>query len=359
MEGMIRSISLSANKIETLVACSSGSIHRCLVDSLEYFPVSVSNTSSVRCIAFPRDAGVQPSSARSEGKEASGASSGMFFATGTSGGEVRVWDLNDYGSVSGTKFPKSGAVNCLKMIDNGNILSGWQDGHVRCTDVSGNVRWSIPTAHRDGTTSIAVHVDPQVQFFVTGGGDGAVRVWKYSNRELITQYSEHRKGVAKVIIDAKAVNVIHSVGGDCSVLSYDLKADQRIICHIVNSGSMLDMTQRKTAEYECITCDTMGRLLYWDIDIRDPVMAVQDASRTIIRTCSVSPSGQFLAFAGDDCVLKVMDVTSNQIISMGYGHSSAVESLAWTPDERQIISGGIDSSLCIWNFYLGGSSSSA
>lgn len=256
--------------------------------------------------------------------------------------------------MSTLRFPKSGAVNCLCLVDNEHVLSGWADGAIRCTDADGRQLWSIPSAHRDGTTSIAAHVDRDLQYFVTGGADGAIRVWKYHNRELITQYTEHRKGVAKVLVDAKSPHIVHSVGGDCSVLSFDLKAARRIICHIVNNGQMLSMTQRKDSELELITCDTLGRLLYWDIDIRDPVMVVQDPSRTPITCSEISPSGRFLAFSGEDHILKVLDVVSNQIISLGLSHSSPVMALSWTPDERQIVSGGADSTLCVWNFFLGG-----
>ena len=41
-------------------------------------------------------------------------------------------------------------------------------------------------------------MDSSLQYIVSGGGDGAVRVWKMSNRELVTQYTEHRRGVSKV-----------------------------------------------------------------------------------------------------------------------------------------------------------------
>ena len=40
-------------------------------------------------------------------------------------------------------------------------------------------------------------------------------------------------------------------------------------------GTMVSLTQRKDSELELITGDSLGQLLYWDIDVRDPVMAVQ------------------------------------------------------------------------------------
>ena len=60
-------------------------------------------------------------------------------------------------------------------------------------------------------------------------------------------------------------------------------------------------------------CCPVGRLLYWDIDYREPVLCMQDPSRTTLRCCSVSPSGAFLAFAGDDELLKVVDLRSGQV----------------------------------------------
>lgn len=343
LDSMIKSLTLSASMQEVLVSCSSGAMYRCNGDTLEHRLVSVSNTSAVTCMAFP-PAQYPPSADDNV----------SIFATGTRAGEIRLFDLTDYACVSAMKVPKAGAALCLCMTDRDMILSGWQDGSIRASNGSGQQVWYIPTAHRDGTTTIAAHISPSLQYFATGGGDGAVRIWKYSNRELITQYTEHRNGVAKVLVDLQQPNIVHSVGGDCSVLAYDLKAARRIICHIVNSGVMLTMTQRMEREYEVVTADSTGRMLYWDIDIRDPVLSVQDPSRTAIRICQISPSGRYLAFAGDDQYLKVIDDATNQIVSLGQSHSGPILSLVWTPDERQVITGGEDTCLSVWNFYIGG-----
>jgi WD40 repeat protein len=284
------------------------------------------------------------------------------FATGTVSGEIKVWDLTDYACQSMTRESKSGSVLSLCVMANDTLLlSGWENGFLRCHDLESLNRlvWYVPEAHRGGTTSIAAcsEQDSQsrLQYIVTGGADGAVRVWRMSNRELVAQFTEHSKSVSKVLIDNMSPNIVHSVGQDCSVLTYDLKANRRVICHMTKGGVMTDMTQRKDSERELITCDTHGRLLHWDCDVRDPVFSVQDAGKMpLLRTCAISPSGRFLAFAGDDHVLKVLDVASSHIAGLGLGHCDTINTLAWTPDERQILTGGADNSLCIWNFFLGG-----
>jgi WD40 repeat protein len=192
---------------------------------------------------------------------------------------------------------------------------------------------------------------------VSGGGDGAVRIWRLSNRELLNQYSEHAKGISKVLVDNKHTNIVHSASLDCTVLSYNLKISKRQICHIIKGGHITDMTQRWDSENELVTCDTNGRLLHWDIDVREPVLAIKDAGHLPnLRTCAISPTGNYLAFAGDDSMLKILHVPSSQIVSLGRGHSGVITCLSWTPDEKQIVTGGQDSCMCVWNFYLGGMS---
>jgi WD40 repeat protein len=40
-----------------------------------------------------------------------------------------------------------------------------------------------------------------------------------------------------------------------------------------------------------------------------------------------------------------------QFVCKSTGHSLRVNSLNWSPDDKQIISVSSDSSVCVWNFY--------
>lgn len=160
---MIRSITLTHSRAEFLAACVSGNVYRCLSADLTHTTATMSHISSISCIAFPGNSNNGPEGAN-------------IFVTATRSGELRVWDITDYSCLSITKLPKSGAVLCLSVVDSSTIISGWEDGSVKCMDSRGSVRWEIAHAHRDGTTSIAVHLDPTLQYFASGGRDGAVRV---------------------------------------------------------------------------------------------------------------------------------------------------------------------------------------
>lgn len=334
LDGSIVSLSLSQNNSEVIIGTSSGNIYRCLIDSLTSSLICEGCTAAITCTAV----GTQPN----------------ILATGAANGEIKVWDTTDYTCLASLRMPKSGAVLCLCILDDNSVISGWEDGFIRCHDlVSLNKQlWYLPQAHRGGTNTISACTSQSLQYFVSGGNDGAVRVWRLSNRELVTQYTEHTKGVSKVLIDIDSPNIVHSASFDSSVLTYDLSTERRKICHIFKGGSITHMTQRHDSEKELITCDTSGRLLHWDCDIRDPVLTVQDAGNASLRVCSVSPTGRFLAFAGDDSILKILDIVTSRIISLGQGQSSGIRTISWMPDEKQVVTGGDDRCLVLWNFFI-------
>lgn len=339
-EGTIRSLTKLPNGMELLVTCSSGSIFRCNLTTMHSTLVGTAHSGGVTCMAI--------------GDKVEGEAT--YFASGTDTGELRVWDIADYACLGMTSYPKSGAVLSLSMVGNHSVISGYEDGFVRCHDAATLNRqlWYIPSAHRGGCNALANHVGESLQYFVSGGSDGYIRVWRWANREMVTQYLQHTKSVTALKIDDESPNIIHSAAADAVVLSYDLKGARRIISHMVTNGQLTSITQRKDSEREVITADNQGRLLHWDIDVRDPVVAVQDPGKLCIRVCAISPSGRYLAFSGEDQLVKVLEVGSTSVVTVGQAHSGTVTCLTWTHDERQVITGGMDTCIAIFNFYLAG-----
>ena len=45
-------MSLSHNQTEVILACTTGTIYRCMIGELQYVPVGVSHTSEISCVCF-------------------------------------------------------------------------------------------------------------------------------------------------------------------------------------------------------------------------------------------------------------------------------------------------------------------
>lgn len=72
--------------------------------------------------------------------------------------------------------------SCFIAKDDQTFVTGWRDGFVRCYDPrTGAIIWEIANAHRGSVTSVYADAN----YILSGGEDGAVRVWARINRKLL------------------------------------------------------------------------------------------------------------------------------------------------------------------------------
>jgi len=313
-----------------------------------------------------------------------GADTSDVVCTGSADGTVVVWDLNDYSALTrcaphrvaagGAGIPgRSGTgadVPCAHgvALSRGEVLSAWSDGVVRgFARPSGAETWRV-VAHRGA--ALCLRALPS--FFLTGGADGRVCVWASDTRELLAQFGDHTREVLAVDVDAERAELAFSLGADRSVLRYDLSREALVSAHRLprsTAARMTALTQRRTGERELVTGGADGRVLCWDSDVADrPVQGTSTAeplpaalsggapsggSPVAVTCAAVSPSGEFLALALADGAVRVLDAESLRVVTESRGHSKAALCLAWSPDERQVVSGGADCCVAVHNFFLG------
>jgi WD40 repeat protein len=259
VHGPILSLTLTASEDEVIIGCLSGNVYRCLTQSLTAQLITTAHTSTVTCLSFaPHSVDL------SIGRDADDEDRSNYFVTGTVSGELRVWDISDYTCIGfykerrgdrGDRGSISGGINSVNCValygpNNSYVLSGWKDGSIRCHDITlQRLLWTIPNTHRDGVTSLSVCLTSAlplstpsngtarggrgreregrrgsgrdggsslsgVEYLVTGGRDGAIRVWSLSSHTLITQHSEHTRPITSLLIDLVTPSLIHSCAQD-------------------------------------------------------------------------------------------------------------------------------------------------
>ena len=67
------------------------------------------------------------------------------------------------------------------------MIVGYRDGQLRCFDTLGAKAqiWDVSMAHKGAVT--AIYADQN--YILTGGQDGAVRVWNRRTRQLLIQFN--------------------------------------------------------------------------------------------------------------------------------------------------------------------------
>lgn len=135
-----------------------------------------------------------------------------------------------------------------------------------------------------------------------------------------------------------------------SFLGFFFELNKSIVQHNMPNSAMTGMTQRLDCEREIITCSLDGRLLFWDIDVNEPVGCFHE-TQTKFTCCAISPNGRFLAACTDEGLLFVYDLADSQKIQDHEGHSGSINEVMWSPDMRQIITVGADCAMAVWNFF--------
>jgi len=67
---------------------------------------------------------------------------------------------------------------------------------------------------------------------------------------------------------------------------------------------------------------------------------------------AISSSNKYFAVGGALGVLRIYDFSSGSFIHECRAHSGPISIVAFSPDDKQIISGGRDGLIAIWNIFL-------
>jgi FOG: WD40 repeat len=141
LEGRIVSLDLSPDGTELLAGSATGKIFKSLTSDLSSTINSEGHVEHISQVAFKKD-------------------KVDIFATIDHAGQIIVWDLNTLNVItrctSGTINKAKGMSVCI--ADDDTIVSGWDDGFIRCFEVSDKkysaMKWEIVNAHRGAVTCV-------------------------------------------------------------------------------------------------------------------------------------------------------------------------------------------------------------
>ncbi|KAL4169229.1 hypothetical protein KRP22_010152 [Phytophthora ramorum] len=269
------------------------------------------------------------------------------FATISRDCTIRVWDASDYSVATRCMVGDAGAPTSLQYsLD--VLLSGWTDGCIRShSSDSGDLAWSIDNAHTGGVTALVLSHNQR--FIVSAGVGGEVRVWDIRKRDLVSHLKEHSMTVTSLALYRDDLHVI-SCSRDRSLLCWDLRNERRISSHIQRMGG-INTVALSADQHLVLSAGQEKRISYWDLRIDTPVTVIQKAHDEEATCIAVAHNLEVFATGGNDRLVKVWDFNTNQLIMDGVGHSGNVRGLAFSPDDRQLVSVGDDGCVFVWNLY--------
>lgn len=332
LAGALTSLSVSTDFAEALAGSQLGLHYRIRTSDFANALLSEHHTKPVTYVNFPK--GISDK-----------------FATGSEDGSIKIWDGSDYSVISRCVVSKVGAVTCF-VLTLEIVVSGWEDGKIRAFRAdNGQLLWFIDSAHVHGVTCLILSNNQR--FFCSGGMDGEVRVWEIRTKEMISNLKEHTSKVTQLQLFTNDYHLV-SASRDKSMLTWDLRSEKRIAAHAQRIGGINTLGLAGNQNL-IVTAGQERKLCKWDLRQTTPLVAAEASphpSGDEITTLEISHDGRFIATGGEKLVVRIWDFESLQMIAEGHGHSALINKVAWSYDDKQVISVGKDNCVFTWNVYL-------
>ncbi|ORE02465.1 WD40 repeat-like protein [Rhizopus microsporus var. microsporus] len=206
----------------------------------------------------------------------------------------------------------SSVVCCVKFSLDGRLLAAGCNRVTYIYDVSNGLK--ICTLQDDAITQEgdlyirSVCFSPDGRFLATGAEDKQIRIWDISTKRIR--------------------NVL--LGHDQDIYSLDFSRDGRILA----SGSG-DRTTRiwNMADGKCLHVLAVN-----DLNQKDPG----------VTSVAISYDGRLVATGSLDKMVRVWNIQSGQLMEQLEGHRDSVYSVAFMPNENELISGSLDKTIKLW-----------
>jgi WD40 repeat protein len=256
-----------------------------------------------------------------------------IFATGSSDGEIQLWQLN-------TRKDSARFISKISAHQENDINGGVQ-----------NVRLT-----KNGQYA-----------FSTGKTDGKLKRWKIDNGKLLSMDNidgniAHQDGVVSLNLNGKQ-DRIGTAGKDGTAKIWDLEGNllKTLTGHLgaVNSIYFCSTVSKNCPVYEIATGSNDGTVRLWKADGK--YKKTINAHAGEVRAVRFSPDGKLLATASakdptsaNGSSVRIWNLENGKLITEFKGHQGAIESMRFNPknDENEFqqlaTTGQDDSTIRVW-----------
>jgi WD40 repeat protein len=257
------------------------------------------------------------------------------FATASSDGRVRVWDL-DSGDLIAEPFAGIAAnVRGVQIDANGLLMAGDENGQLQFWQSDTRTYLGASAAHHDSQV-IDASLQHTGSLFVSLGLDHVLRTWRRSSGGLNRQIAYHDAGAYGLAVSGDARRLATGDGSG-HVRVFDSNSAQVIGLPLTVSPHRIWALGLDHAGRFVAAGDQKGTMALWEVDSGRLIARRMQAHEGSIVSVSFHPSENILVSAGSDGIVRkwnseTLEPLSNQMA----GHQGGVTRLAFSPNGESL-----------------------
>ncbi|WP_036485796.1 caspase family protein [Myxosarcina sp. GI1] len=284
----------------------------------------------------------------------------VFAAAGWDG-KIKIWQEDSSGTpqLVRTLPGHDAAISQIQYTPDGKLIaSGSQDNTIKLWNAKTGDLITTLTGHREAINNLALVAENKWQagsyLLVSGSEDNTLKLWKIDNQrgELITTMQGHQDSVKSVAVSPNG-KLIASGSYDNTIKLWN--TDGELIDTLSGHNLVITSLQFSPDSRTLASGSWDNTVKLWQINssgknfkLSHTLTAHQDG----VTSLDFNSEGTILASASGDRTIKLWDVNSGKLIKNLQGHSSQINSVAFTNDDITIISAEEQQGLFWWNLEL-------
>ena len=231
-------------------------------------------------------------------------SDAQILATLDNNGTLKLWNLKTGQEIHRLQGDTSW-IHAIAISPNGQILAGASGDSIKLWNLRTGRQFCILSGHNSWVRTVTF--SPDGQMLATGSDDATIKLWNLKTREEFCTFTGHTRPVYSVVFRPIGNDNFGGIGGNLSPFILE----KITVYNSENKALAAPLTQ--------------------------PFSQTQELG-----------VGKIIASSSDDKTIKLWDIITGQELCTLTDNSSWVHAIAFSPDGQNLVSGGGDAIINIW-----------